>query len=106
MKRFGNSVGRQARALSRAPFGLRGLTLAAASKRGPLCDRCLAAVYPPIAMDGSKGLLVFRTPKQSTRSLRIAAMTICLRLRRPRDFNRVTSAAIAGLCRIADMAGI
>src|SRR5512143_2686300 len=28
MKRFGGSVERQARALSRAPFGLRGLTLA------------------------------------------------------------------------------
>src|SRR5262249_61578311 len=33
MKHFGGSVGRQARALPRAPFGLRGLTLAAASKR-------------------------------------------------------------------------
>jgi hypothetical protein len=44
MKRFGSSVGRQARALPRAPFGLRGLTLAAASKRGPPCDRRLAVV--------------------------------------------------------------
>jgi hypothetical protein len=42
MKRFGGSVGRQARALPRAPFGLRGLSLAAASKQGPPCDRRLA----------------------------------------------------------------
>jgi hypothetical protein len=53
-----------------------------------------------------KGLLVFRTPKDSTNSLRIAATTICLGLRRPRDFNRVTSATMAGLNRMADMAGI
>ena len=47
-----------------------------------------------------------RTPKHSTDSLRIAATTICLGLRRPRDFNRVTSATIAGLYRMADRAGM
>ena len=36
----------------------------------------------PIAIAGSKGLPVFRTSKHSTNSLRIAATTICLGLRR------------------------
>ena len=45
----------------------------------------------PIAIAGSKGLPVFRTPKHGTNSFHIAATTICLGLRRPRDFNRVTS---------------
>jgi hypothetical protein len=100
------SSGRQARALTRAPFGLRGLTPTSASNRGPPCDRRLDVAQQPIAIAGSKGLPVFRTPKHSTNSLRIAATTICLGLRRPRDFNRVTSARIAGLYRIADMAGM
>jgi hypothetical protein len=87
------------------PFGLRGLTPASASNRGPPCDRYLDVAQQPIAMAGSKGLPVFRTPKHNTNSLRIAATTICLGLRRPRDFNRATSATIAGLYRMADMAG-
>jgi hypothetical protein len=97
---------RQARALPRAPVGLRGLTPAAASNRGPPCDRRLNVAQQPIAIAGSKGLPVFRTPKHSTNSLRIAATTICFGLRRPRDFNRATSATIAGLYRMADMAGM
>ena len=36
-----------------------------------------------MAMAGSNGLPVFSTPKHITRSLRIAATTICLGLRRP-----------------------
>jgi hypothetical protein len=79
------------------PFGLRGLTPTPASNRGLACDRRLDVAQQPIAVAGSKGLPVFRTPKHSTSSLRIAATTICLGLRRPRDFNRVTSATIAGL---------
>ena len=66
----------------------------------------MEAIQQPIAIAGSKGLPVFRTPKHSTNSLRIAATTICLGLRRPRDFNRVTSATIAGLYRRADRAGM
>jgi len=93
------------RAIAR-PFGLRGLTPASASNRGPPCDRYLDVAQQPIAIAGSKGLPVFRTPKHKTNSLRIAATTICLGLRRPRDFSRVTSATIAGLNRMADMAGI
>src|SRR5215471_16570272 len=88
------------------PFGLRGLTPASASNRGPPCDRCLDVAQQPSAMAGSKGLPVFRTPKHNTNSLRIAATTICLGLRRPRDFNRATSATIAGLYRMADIAGM
>ena len=60
----------------------------------------------PIAIAGSKGLPVFRTTKHSTNSLRIAATTICLGLRWPRDFNRVASAMIAGLYRMGDGAGM
>jgi len=88
------------------PFGLRGLTPASASNRGPPCDRYLDVAQQPSAMAGSKGLPVFRTPKHNTNSLRIAATTICLGLRRPRDFNRATSATIAGLYRMADIAGM
>jgi hypothetical protein len=88
------------------PFGLRGLTPTPASNRGLPCDRRLDVAQQPIAIAGSKGLPVFRTPKHSTSSLRIAATTICLGLRRPRDFNRITSATIAGLYRIADIAGM
>src|SRR5262244_3925916 len=87
------------------PFGLRGLTPASASNRGPPCDRYLDVAQQFSAMAGSKGLPVFRTPKHNTNSLRIAATTICLGLRRPRDFNRATSATIAGLYRMADIAG-
>ncbi len=50
-----------------------------------------------IAMAGSNGLPVFSTPKQITSSLRIAATTICLGLRRPACFRRSTSAMTAGL---------
>ena len=71
------------RAVAR-PFGLRGLTPASASNRGPPCDRRLDVAQQPIAIAGSKGLPVFRTPKHSTNSLRIAATTICLGLRRRR----------------------
>src|SRR5580700_6730788 len=74
--------------------------------RAPACDRFLDVAQQPIAIAGSKGLPVFRTPKHSTNSLRIAATTICLGLRRPRDFNRVTNAMIAGLYRMADRAGM
>jgi hypothetical protein len=88
------------------PFGLRGLTPVSASNRGPPCDRRLNVAQQPIAIAGSKGLPVFRTPKHSTNSLRIAATTICLGVRRPRAFNRVTRAMIAGLYRIADIAGM
>ena len=88
------------------PFGLRGLTPVSASNQGSPCDRRLDVAQQPIAIAGSNGLPVFRTPKHSTNSLRIAATTICLGLRRPRDFNRATSATIAGLCRMADMAGM
>ena len=45
----------------------------------------------PIAIADRKALPVFRTPKHGTNSFHIAATTICLGLRRPRDFNRVTS---------------
>src|SRR5437762_11386745 len=72
----------------------------------PPCDQLLDVAQPPIAIAASKGLPVFSTPKHSTKSLRIAATTICLGLRRPRDFNRLTSATIAGLYRMADIAGI
>src|SRR5436190_23375425 len=72
----------------------------------PPCDQLLDVAQPPIAIAASKGLPVFSTPKHSTKSLRIAATTICFGLRRPRDFNRVTSAAIAGLYRMADRAGM
>src|SRR5689334_18547608 len=41
-------------------------------------NRRRAAAQADMAMRGSNGLPVFRTPKQRTRSLRIAAMTICL----------------------------
>src|SRR6266403_303488 len=92
--------------LPRAPFGLRGLTLASTSNRGPPCDRRHDVAQQPIAIAESKGLPVFSTPKHSTNSLRIAATTICLGLRRPRDFNRVTSATITGLYRMADRAGM
>jgi len=88
------------------PFGLRGLTPVSASNQGSPCDRRLDVAQQPIAIAGSNGLPVFRTPKHSTNSLRIAATTICLGLRRPRAFNRATSATIAGLCCMADMAGM
>jgi hypothetical protein len=88
------------------PFGQRGLTPVSASNQGSPCDRRLDVAQQPIAIAGSNGLPVFRTPKHSTNSLRIAATTICLGLRRPRDFNRATSATIAGLYRIADIAGM
>ena len=70
------------------------------------CDLLLDVAQPPIAIAASKGLPVFSTPKHSTKSLRIAATTICLGLRRPRDFNRDTSATIAELYRMADKAGM
>src|SRR6478672_2899890 len=82
------------------------MTPTSASNRDPACDRSLDMAQQPIAIAGSKGLPVFRTPKHSTKSFRIAATTICLGLRRPRDFNRVTSATIAGLYRMADRAGM
>ena len=88
------------------PFGQRGLTPVSASNQGSPCDRRLDVAQQPIAIAGSNGLPVFRTPKHSTNSLRIAATTICLGLRRPWDFNRATSATIAGLYRIADIAGM
>src|SRR3954465_9126274 len=72
----------------------------------PPCDQLLDVAQPPIAIAASKGLRVFSTPKHSTKSLRIAATTICLGLRRPWDFNRATSATIAGLYRMADRAGM
>ena len=84
------------------PFGLRGMTPTSASNRDPACDRSLDMAQQPIAIAGSKGLPVFKTPKHSTNRFRIAATTICLGLRRPRDFNRVISATIAGLYRMAD----
>ena len=93
------------RAIAR-PFGLGGLTPASASNQGSPCDRRHDVAQQPIAITGSNGLPVFRTPKHSTNSLRIAATTICLGLRRPWAFNRVTSATIAGLYRMADMAGM
>src|SRR3954467_10086076 len=71
----------------------------------PPCDLLLDVAQPPTAIAASKGLPVFSTPKHSTKSLRIAATTICLGLRRPRDFNRDTSATIAELYRMADRAG-
>ena len=77
-----------------------------ASNQGPACDRRLDVAQQPMANAGSKGLPVFRTPKHRTNNLRIAATTICLGLSLPRAFNRVTSATIAGLCRIADIAGM
>jgi len=47
-----------------------------------------------------------RPPRQSNRMRPLTSVfgTICLGLRRPRDFNRVTSATIAGLYRMADRA--
>src|SRR6476620_240619 len=88
------------------PFGQRGLTPPPASNQGPACDRRLDVAQQPIANAGSKGLPVFRTPKHRTNNLRIAATTICLGLSRPRAFNRATIATIAGLYRIADIAGM
>src|SRR4051812_26143566 len=88
------------------PLGLRGLTPPPAPHPCPPCDQLLDVAQPPIAIAASKGLPVFSTPKHSTKSLRIAATTICLGLRRPRDFNRVTSATIAELYRMADRAGM
>src|SRR4029077_15514604 len=88
------------------PFGRRGLTQPPASNQGPACDPRPDVAQQPMANAGSKGLPVFRTPKHRTNNLRIAATKICLGLRRPRAFNRVTSATIAGLYRMADMAGI
>jgi hypothetical protein len=78
------------RAVAR-PFGLRGLSPASASNRGPPCGRRLDVAQQPIAIAGSKGLPVFRTPKHSTNSFRTAAMIICLEDRRPLDFNRTTA---------------
>ena len=45
------------------PFGLRGLTPTPASNRGLPCDRRLDVAQQPIAIAGSKGLPIFRTPK-------------------------------------------
>ena len=64
------------------PFGLRGMTPTSPSNRDPACDRSLDMAQQPIAIAGSKGLPVFKTPKHSTNSFRIAATTICLGLRR------------------------
>ena len=89
-----------------APLRAAGLDPASASNQGSPCDRRHDVAQQPIAIAGSNGLAVFRTPKHSTNSLRIAATTICLGLRRPWAFNRVTSATIAGLYRMADMAGM
>ena len=72
----------------------------------PPCDLLLDVAQPPIAITASKGLPVFSTPKHSTKSLRIAATTIYFGSRRPRDFNRDTSATIAELYRMADRAGM
>ena len=72
----------------------------------PPSDRRTDVPQQPVAIAGSKGFPVFRTPKHRTSSLRIAATTICLGLRRPLDFSRVTNATIAGLYRIADSAGM
>ncbi len=76
---------------------------AMANLGGSPCDRGHNVAQQPIAIAGSNGLPVFRTPKHSAYSLRIAATTVCLGLRRPWAFNRVTSATIAGLHRMADM---
>jgi hypothetical protein len=59
-----------------------------------------------MATAGSNGLPVFSTPKQSTRSLRMAATAICLGVRRPASLRRATRAATAGLNCIADSAGM
>src|SRR6476619_3391298 len=59
-----------------------------------------------MAMARSNRLPVFSTPKQRTSSLRMAATTICLGLRRPALFRRATRIATAGLKRIADSAGM
>lgn len=59
-----------------------------------------------LAIVGSNRLPVFSTPKHRTSSLRMAATTICLGLRRPAILRRTTRAAIAGLNRIADSAGM
>src|SRR5580658_5169309 len=90
----------------RAPLRAAGLDPRLCLQLGSPCDRRLDVAQQPIAIAGSNGLPVFRTPKHSTNSLRIAATTICLGLRRPWDFNRATSATIAGLYRIADIAGM
>ena len=66
----------------------------------------VAEAQAGMATAGSNGLPVFRTPKQSTKSLRMAATTICLGLRRPASLRRATRAATAGLKRIADNAGM
>jgi hypothetical protein len=57
----------------------------------------VTAAQAGMAIAGSNGLPVFSTSKQMTRSLRMAATTICLGLRRPACFRRATSAATAGL---------
>ncbi len=57
----------------------------------------VAGAHAGIARAGSNRLPVFNTPKQMTKSLRMAATTICLGLRRPALFRRATRAAMAGL---------
>src|SRR5262249_57811560 len=102
----GGGGGGPAPAAPGPPGGVGVFPAASASNRCPPCDQLLDVAQPPIAIAASKGLPVFSTLKHSTKSLRIAATTICLGLRRPRDFNRVTSATIAELYRMADRAGM
>src|SRR3954467_12183608 len=59
-----------------------------------------------MAIAGSNRLPVFSTPKQRTSSLRIAATTICLGLRRPALLRRAARAATTRLKRVADKAGM
>ena len=62
-----SEAGSSPRAAAR-PFGLRGMTPTSASNREPACDRSLDVAQQPIAIAGSKGLPVFKTPKHRPRN--------------------------------------
>jgi len=97
------------RALSRAGLrpsltsvaraGLRSVRSGRRNDRSPIEQRNedVARAHAGIARAGSNRWPVFSTPKQMTKSLRMAATTICLGLRRPALFRRATRAAMAGL---------
>src|SRR3954466_955308 len=80
----GTRGGPQARALSRAPDGLRGLTAAPRSNRCSPCDRrqTVACCAKSLTQGNRRVelLAALSTPKQITSSLRIAATTICFPL--------------------------
>jgi len=90
--RAGLPVGRSGRRNDRCSIKLRNI-VAAGGQAG-------------VAKLGSNRLPVFNTPKQRTRSLRMAATTICFGFSRPKLFRRTARAATIGLKRIAASAGM